>query len=74
LAFLLAPILDPTLGGWITDNYSWRWFFYLNLPVGIDASWGIMRLTGGGTHIENRVVGCFELKTSCYRKSSDRLL
>ena len=32
---LLAPILGPTLGGWITDNYSWRWIFYLNLPVGI---------------------------------------
>src|SRR6185437_3703597 len=30
-----APILGPTLGGWITDNYSWRWIFYLNLPVGI---------------------------------------
>jgi len=32
---LLAPILGPTLGGWITDNYSWRWIFYLNLPAGI---------------------------------------
>ena len=32
---LLAPILGPTLGGWITDNYSWRWIFYLNLPVGM---------------------------------------
>ena len=35
LGILLAPILGPTLGGWITDNYSWRWIFYLNLPVGI---------------------------------------
>jgi MFS transporter, DHA2 family, multidrug resistance protein len=35
LGVLLAPILGPTLGGWITDNYSWRWIFYLNLPVGI---------------------------------------
>jgi len=34
LGILLAPILGPTLGGWITDNYSWRWIFYLNLPVG----------------------------------------
>ena len=35
LGILLAPILGPTLGGWITDNYSWRWIFYLNLPVGV---------------------------------------
>jgi DHA2 family multidrug resistance protein len=34
VGILLAPILGPTLGGWITDNYSWRWIFYLNLPVG----------------------------------------
>jgi DHA2 family multidrug resistance protein len=34
LGILLAPILGPTLGGWITDNYTWRWIFYLNFPVG----------------------------------------
>jgi DHA2 family multidrug resistance protein len=35
IGILLAPILGPALGGWITDNYSWRWIFYLNLPVGV---------------------------------------
>jgi len=35
IGILLAPILGPTLGGWITDNYSWRWIFYLNFPVGV---------------------------------------
>jgi MFS transporter, DHA2 family, multidrug resistance protein len=35
LAVLVAPVLGPTLGGWITDSYSWRWIFYINLPVGI---------------------------------------
>lgn len=35
VGILLAPILGPTLGGWITDNYTWRWIFYLNAPVGI---------------------------------------
>jgi DHA2 family multidrug resistance protein len=32
---VLAPALGPTLGGWITDNYTWRWIFLMNLPVGI---------------------------------------
>ncbi len=32
---VLAPSIGPTLGGWITDNYSWHWIFYINIPVGI---------------------------------------
>jgi DHA2 family multidrug resistance protein len=35
IAALLAPVVGPTLGGYITDNYGWRWIFYLNLPVGL---------------------------------------
>jgi DHA2 family multidrug resistance protein len=35
LAVVFAPAIGPTLGGWITDNYSWRWIFFINLPVGI---------------------------------------
>ena len=35
LAILVAPVLGPTLGGYITENYSWRWIFYINLPVGV---------------------------------------
>src|ERR1044071_7970961 len=35
LGVVVAPMLGPVLGGWITDNYSWRWVFYINLPVGI---------------------------------------
>ncbi len=34
LVAVLAPSIGPTLGGWITDNYSWRWIFYINIPVG----------------------------------------
>ena len=32
---MLAPILGPTVGGWICDNWSWRWIFYINLPIGL---------------------------------------
>ena len=35
MAVVLAPAIGPTLGGWITDNYNWRWIFYINIPVGI---------------------------------------
>lgn len=35
VAVVVAPVLGPTLGGYITDNYSWRWIFYINIPVGI---------------------------------------
>ena len=37
MGIIFAPIIGPTLGGWITDNYSWRWIFYINVPVGIVA-------------------------------------
>src|SRR5204863_1456896 len=35
MAVVLAPAIGPTLGGWITDHYSWRWIFYVNLPFGL---------------------------------------
>jgi MFS transporter, DHA2 family, multidrug resistance protein len=35
MVVVLAPAIGPTLGGWVTDNYQWRWIFYMNIPVGI---------------------------------------
>jgi MFS transporter, DHA2 family, multidrug resistance protein len=35
MGVVVAPIIGPTLGGWITDNYSWRWLFFINIPIGI---------------------------------------
>lgn len=35
MGVIFAPIIGPTLGGWITDNYSWHWIFFINIPVGI---------------------------------------
>jgi len=37
IGVVFAPIIGPTLGGWITDNYTWRWIFYINLPVSVIA-------------------------------------
>ena len=37
LGIVVAPMLGPVLGGWITDSYSWRWLFYINIPIGIMA-------------------------------------
>ena len=41
---IVAPTIGPTLGGWLTDNYSWRWIFFINLPVGILALLLVLRL------------------------------
>jgi MFS transporter, DHA2 family, multidrug resistance protein len=38
----MGPILGPALGGWLTDNYSWRWVFYINLPIGVLAFTGLV--------------------------------
>ena len=35
VGIMMAPILGPTVGGWIADNWSWRWIFYINLPIGV---------------------------------------
>jgi DHA2 family multidrug resistance protein len=43
IGVMVGPILGPTLGGWLTDSYNWRWVFFINIPVGIIAFYGIGR-------------------------------
>jgi DHA2 family multidrug resistance protein len=40
---MVGPILGPTLGGWLTDSYDWRWVFFINVPVGAMATFGIWK-------------------------------
>ena len=47
---ILGPILGPALGGWLTDNLSWRWVFYINLPIGILAFTGVWLFIHGNKH------------------------
>jgi len=42
MGVILGPIIGPALGGWLTEDYNWRWVFYINLPVGVIASLGIL--------------------------------
>ena len=50
MGVMLGPILGPGLGGWLTDNFSWRWVFYINLPVGILAFMGVWLFIKGNKH------------------------
>ncbi len=43
MGVMVGPILGPTLGGWLTDNYDWRWVFFINIPLGALAFYGIVK-------------------------------
>ncbi len=53
LGVVVAPIVGPTLGGWITDQYSWRWAFYINIPFGILAVMLISRFVHDPSYVRN---------------------
>src|SRR6202043_250282 len=51
---IMAPTIGPTLGGWLTDNYSWRWIFYINLPVGLLTLFLVYRLVEDPPYLSAR--------------------
>jgi DHA2 family multidrug resistance protein len=52
MGVMVAPIVGPVLGGWLTDNFGWRWVFYINLPVGAFCVLGVMTFLEERKHTE----------------------
>lgn len=60
LGVVVAPVLGPTVGGWLTETYSWRWAFYINIPIGILAIIMIMRHVHDPIYIRDAKPGRFD--------------
>jgi DHA2 family multidrug resistance protein len=82
IAIIVAPVIGPTLGGWITDNYSWRWVFLINIPIGIftlmaiyqfleDPPWE-QRVKGSTLSIDYTGIGLIALGLGCLQVMLDR--
>ncbi len=82
IAIIVAPVIGPTLGGWITDNFSWRWIFFINIPVGIMTALAIYQLledppwekkaAKGSLSIDYIGIGLITLGLGCLQVFLDR--
>jgi len=82
IAVIVAPVIGPTLGGWITDTYTWRWIFLINIPVGIvaffsvaalveDPPW-VKRSQGGRQHVDYIGLMLIAIGLGCLQIMLDR--
>jgi MFS transporter, DHA2 family, multidrug resistance protein len=55
MVVVVAPAIGPTIGGWITDNYQWRWIFYMNVPIGVLALMLVSRLVDDPAYLADQV-------------------
>ncbi len=63
IGVMLGPIFGPMLGGWLTENYNWRWIFYINVPVGVIASIGILVFIREARHAHREAFDFFGFAT-----------
>src|SRR6202166_4077073 len=55
LGMMVGPVMGPMLGGWITDNYSWRWIFYINVPIGLVAVLMVITFVHDPTYVKRGI-------------------
>jgi len=80
VATVVAPILGPTIGGWITDNFSWRWVFFINVPVGVLATFAVIALVEDPPWVKKERhisidymgIGLITLTFACFQIMLDR--
>ncbi len=82
MAVVVAPAVGPTLGGWITDNYSWHWIFFINLPIGLLSLYLTQRLVedppwlaeekGAGIKIDYIGLALIVLGVACFQIVMDK--
>jgi DHA2 family multidrug resistance protein len=61
LGVVVAPVVGPVLGGWLTDSFSWRWIFYINVPIGLIALWAIQQTVEDPPWVRNSDPGPLDL-------------